>query len=86
MKFFVIGNQIRTPEDFVYTYEHSGRYKVMLVAIHGKGNFCRDTSDIQYINVVESLLDVPNVFTPNGDGKSLVPGIFPRGDSEPLGT
>ena len=66
----LIGNQIRTPEDFVYTYEHSGRYKVMLVAIHGKGNFCRDTSDIQYVNVVESLLDVPNVFTPNGDGKN----------------
>ena len=66
----LIGNQIRTQEDFVYTYEHSGRYKVMLVAIHGKGNFCRDTSDIQYVNVVESLLDVPNVFTPNGDGKN----------------
>lgn len=30
----------------------------------------RDTSDIQYVNVVESLLDVPNVFTPNGDGKN----------------
>ena len=66
----LIGNQIRTQEDFVYTYEHSGRYKVMLVGIHGKGNFCRDTSDIQYVNVVESLLDVPNVFTPNGDGKN----------------
>ncbi len=64
----LLDGQIRTQAEMFYTYEHSGRYKVHLIAINGEGNQCRDTTPAMYVNVLESLLEVPNVFTPNGDG------------------
>lgn len=66
----LIDGQIRTQEEFSYIYEHTGRYKVHLVAVNDRGNRCRDTTKAYYVNVVESMVDVPNVFTPNGDGKN----------------
>ena len=66
----LIGSWIQ--DEFAYTYEHTGRYKVQLIAENGQGNRCRDTSKAYYVNVVESRVDVPNVFTPNGDGKNDV--------------
>lgn len=68
----LLGEQIRTMPEFLYTYEHTGRYKVVLIATNGSGNHCTDTTAPLYVNVVESLVDVPNVFTPNGDGKNDV--------------
>lgn len=68
----LLGEQIRTEFEFTYTYEHTGRYKVQMIAINDQGNKCRDTTDVIYVNVIESLVDVPNVFTPNGDGKNDV--------------
>lgn len=64
----LLDGQIRTQEEFSYTYEHTGRYKVQLIAINDQGNRCQDTTEAYYVNVVESMVDVPNVFTPNGDG------------------
>ena len=66
----LIGSWIQ--DEFAYTYEHTGRYKVQLIAENGQGNRCRDTTGAYYVNVVESRVDVPNVFTPNGDGKNDV--------------
>lgn len=66
----LLDGQIRTQEEFSYTYEHTGRYKVELIAINDQGNRCQDTTKAYYVNVVESMVDVPNVFTPNGDGKN----------------
>lgn len=53
-----------------YVYEHPGSYNVKLVVVNTRGvNQCSDTFFIpQYIVVDTSLVDVPNVFTPNGDG------------------
>lgn len=64
----LIDNRFRTETDFNYVYQNPGRYKVRLIAINGEHNHCSDTTAAQFINVVLSLVNVPNVFTPNGDG------------------
>lgn len=65
----LMNNEVRREEEFDYTYEHTGYYRVQMVAVNTVGlNHCWDTLPSQFIRVVESLVDVPNVFTPNGDG------------------
>lgn len=63
------GQPITTPEPPLRTYPHPGHYKVILIAENARSG-CRDTTSDAYVHVVESLLEVPNVFTPNGDGKN----------------
>lgn len=65
----LIDGTIRNEESFPYTYEHTGMYKVFMVATNTRGdNMCTDTAKAIMINVSPSLVEVPNVFTPNGDG------------------
>ncbi|MGQ7870625.1 T9SS type B sorting domain-containing protein [Sunxiuqinia sp. sy24] len=54
----------------IYTYESSGTYQVKLVTTKNSESFaCTDTFYLEdYIVVQNSLLEVANVFTPNGDG------------------
>lgn len=68
----LLDETIRHEKAFQYIYLHPGSYNVKLVAYNTVGiNQCSDTMSLDnYIMVDSSLVDVPNVFTPNGDGKN----------------
>ena len=51
-------------ENFRYTFEKTGEYKVKLIA---SSNTCEYTDSLN-IRVIESYIEAPNAFTPNGDG------------------
>ena len=57
-------------KDPTYTYEHTGKYMVKLVAAKQSPGFtCRDTVYLKdYISIDSSLVKVAPAFTPNGDG------------------
>jgi gliding motility-associated-like protein len=64
---------VLTDEDpAAYTYEHPGDYYVKLIVSSDKGpDTCTDEYIIsEPVEVDTSLVQVPNVFTPNGDGKN----------------
>lgn len=58
-------------DNFTYIYENSGHYKVKLIAIktNAVNLICKDSLYLkdQYIVADTSWVQVPNVFTPNGD-------------------
>jgi gliding motility-associated-like protein len=61
------GSYLRyTDTNLRYEFTQTGTYKVVLVVTNG-ANTC-SYSDSLAVTVSESYLDVPNVFTPNGDG------------------
>ena len=50
--------------DLRYTFEKTGEYKVKLIVT---SNTCEYTDSLN-VKVLESYIEAPNVFTPNGDG------------------
>lgn len=50
--------------DLRYTFEKTGEYKVKLIAT---SNTCEYIDSLN-VRVIESYIEAPNVFTPNGDG------------------
>lgn len=54
--------------DLRYVFNETGNYKVILTTTNVSGT-C-SYSDSVVVKVSESFIDVPNVFTPNGDGKN----------------
>lgn len=54
----------RNDEDLRYTFTEAGNYNVRLLASNASCSF----ADSVAVKVVESQIEVPRVFTPNGDG------------------
>ncbi|HLP04352.1 MAG TPA: gliding motility-associated C-terminal domain-containing protein [Paludibacter sp.] len=54
----------RTDKDHRYTFNNAGEYKVKLMV---SNSYCTAYDSIS-VTVTESAIQVPNVFTPNGDG------------------
>ena len=57
---------VRNDKDQRYSFTEAGRY-VVRVKVSDNENYCSDTASVS-ITVSESAIQVPNVFTPNGDG------------------
>lgn len=55
----------RTDKEHRYTFLDAGNYEVKLLVSSTEG--CSDSTSID-ISVSESMIKVPNIFTPNGDG------------------
>lgn len=55
-------------KDDMYSYEHPGEYIVKVIATSTDDESCVYVSDLKTVTVEGSIFEVPNVFTPNGDG------------------
>ncbi len=51
----------------VYTFQKPGNYE-MLLTVTNERSGCSSDADAKNIKVLESSIEFPNVFTPNGDG------------------
>ncbi|MDF2437890.1 MAG: hypothetical protein K0Q95_2266 [Bacteroidota bacterium] len=80
-----LGNGISTiAADPSTIYTETGSYNVMLIASNG-GSPCVDTAIFTIEVYEESMVIIPNIFTPNGDGKNDVFMIQSTGVSEVTG-
>jgi gliding motility-associated-like protein len=58
-----------TQTDLNYTFEEPGCYRIVLIGTSKQG--CRDTMEYKYLCVdAKPILEIPTVFTPNGDGQN----------------
>lgn len=84
---WLFGDEIGTSfdENPVYTYqaEKDTSYKILFTAF--SESMCKDTvSEIIYIKVPNSEIDLPNVFTPNNDGNNDLWIIKPKAQGKEL--
>lgn len=65
-QWLVNGIPVDTTSSYCYTLPDTGTYCVSLLVANSDG--CPDTAQQCVVAVGESVISVPNVFTPNGDG------------------
>lgn len=51
----------------IYTFQQPGNYQMKLLVTNEKSG-CFSDSEVQSVKVLDSYIEFPNVFTPNGDG------------------
>lgn len=64
------GSPVETSINPIHTFQVMGTYTVTLHVIGGPPNYCEDVTTVQVIALHPSSILVPNIFTPNGDGKN----------------
>ena len=64
------GTPLATTQNTSHIYPNAGEYEVTLIVNSGAPDFCTDSVKILIKVEIPSTLTVPNVFTPNGDGKN----------------
>jgi len=78
-------NALSIEENPIFTYraEQDTSYKILLTSFSESG--CKDTiSQKIFITVPNSDIDLPNVFTPNGDGNNDIWHIKPKAQDKEL--
>lgn len=64
-----VNNDTSNLENPTYTYDTEGQYTVMMITYTDKG--CADTAYTK-VRIIVDEITIPNVITPNGDGKNDV--------------
>jgi gliding motility-associated-like protein len=74
--FWTLGNSndIYTTTNAATTYDFQGTYTVTLIVTKG---YCSDTASTNIIVDMVSFITIPNVFTPNGDGRNDIFSLHP---------
>jgi gliding motility-associated-like protein len=64
------GSPVETTPNPTHIFQNMGTYTVTLNVVGGPPHYCTDNATITVIVLHPSSIFVPNIFTPNGDGKN----------------
>ncbi len=77
--------QTSTNANPIHTYSSAGTYIITLTVNSGSPDFCEDVFNTEIIIYPPSTIEIPNIFTPNGDGYNDVLKVKSEGlDNETM--